>query len=126
SSKNFPSRLSLGHSGEAGGGSEQGLKQLTNVMRRLYRIFAHAWFQHRSVFWQVESQTGLYVFFKTVCDQYSLIPENGYTLPPEAEGIETSSTSVIQGGPSTILRNEDSATRNPPPSNEDNEISIVN
>jgi hypothetical protein len=126
SSKNFPSRLSLGHSGEAGGGSEQGLRQLTNVMRRLYRIFAHAWFQHRSVFWQVESQTGLYVFFKTVCDQYSLIPESGYTLPPEAEGSETSSAEVIQGGPNTILRNEDAAFRDSSPPSEDNETSIVN
>ncbi len=100
SSKHFPSRLSLGSSGvssstamangtEGGlvGQQQQGMRNLTNICRRLYRIFAHAWYQHRSVFWQVETQTGLYVFFKTVCDLYQLIPEDNYTIPVEAEGV---------------------------------------
>ncbi|KAI9662796.1 MAG: hypothetical protein M1821_007842 [Bathelium mastoideum] len=118
SPKVFPSRLSLGGSGAGGGGGggggnmgggkeglgreeqqqqQQGnathqVRQLTNIFRRVYRIFAHAWFQHREVFWNVESRTGLYVFFKTVCDVYSLIPEDNYTVPPEAEGTETTPT----------------------------------
>ena len=50
-------------------------------------MFAHAWFQHRQVFWNVEANEGLYIFFKTVCDVYSLILEDNYTVPPEAEGI---------------------------------------
>ena len=50
-------------------------------------MFAHAWFQHQEVFWSVEGHEGLYVLFKTVCDEYSLIPEDNYTIPPEAEGI---------------------------------------
>lgn len=86
SQKHFPSRLTLGS--EATGGSQGGVKQLTNIMRRVYRIFAHAWFQHRSVFWQVEGSGGLYIFFKTVCDVYSLVPEENYTVPREAEGVE--------------------------------------
>lgn len=65
-----------------------GVKNLVNVFRRLHRIFAHAWFQHRSVFWTVEGQTGLYVFFKTVCDLYDLLPAENYKLPPEAEGLD--------------------------------------
>ena len=65
------------------------LKNLVNVFRRLHRIFAHAWFQHRGVFWTVEGQTGLYVFFKTVCDLYELLPAENYKLPPEAEGLES-------------------------------------
>lgn len=65
-----------------------GVKNLVNVFRRLHRIFAHAWFQHRSVFWSVEGQTGLYVFFKTVCDLFDLLPAENYKLPPEAEGLE--------------------------------------
>ena len=40
------------------------------------------------VFWQVEGQTGLYVLFKTVCDNYELLPAENYKLPPEAEGLE--------------------------------------
>lgn len=85
SQKNFPSRLTLGS--ETTGGSQQGLRQLTNVFRRVYRIFAHAWFQHRQSFWEVEGREGLYILFKTVCDAYALIPEENYTISPEAEGI---------------------------------------
>ncbi|KAJ2970631.1 hypothetical protein NUW58_g9634 [Xylaria curta] len=44
--------------------------------------------RHRGVFWSVESQTGLYAFFKTVCDLYDLLPAENYKLPPEAEGLE--------------------------------------
>ncbi|KAL2200530.1 hypothetical protein P885DRAFT_28212 [Corynascus similis CBS 632.67] len=65
------------------------LKNLVNVFRRLHRVFAHAWFQHRGVFWSVESQSGLYVFFKTVCDAYDLLPAENYKLPPEAEGLDS-------------------------------------
>ncbi|KAI9678349.1 MAG: hypothetical protein M1817_006295 [Caeruleum heppii] len=95
STKHFPSRLTLGGDGSGGdsaggGGTSAGLRHLLNIFRRLYRIFAHAWYQHRSAFWQVEGREGLYVFFKTVCDMYQQIPEDNYTIPPEAEGIESS------------------------------------
>jgi hypothetical protein len=79
--------LSLG-AGDAVDERGAGVKHLTNIFRRLHRIFAHAWFQHRGVFWQVEGQTGLYVLFKTVCDTYDLLPAENYKLPPEAEGLE--------------------------------------
>jgi hypothetical protein len=80
--KDFPSRLALGE-----GNTQHGqMRQLTNIFRRVYRIFAHAWFQHREMFWKVETRTGLYILFKTVCDVYGLIPEDNYTIPPEAEG----------------------------------------
>lgn len=85
SQKNFPSRLTLGS--ETTGGSQQGIRQLTNIFRRVYRIFAHAWFQHRQSFWEVEGKEGIYILFKTVCDTYNLIPEENYTISPEAEGI---------------------------------------
>ncbi|MCJ1237931.1 MOB member 4, phocein [Varicellaria rhodocarpa] len=88
SPKHFPSRLTLGN--DATGGSQQGIRQLTNIFRRLYRMFAHAWFQHREAFWKVEGRKGLYIFFKTVCDYYNLIPEDNYTIPPEAEGLASS------------------------------------
>lgn len=89
-SKLFPSRLGLG-SGGSGGTDKvlvQQMKEITNIFRRVYRIYAHAWFQHRDVFWRVEGKTGLYVFFKTVCDEYGLIQTENYTIPPEAEGLE--------------------------------------
>ncbi|KAF2223814.1 Mob1/phocein, partial [Elsinoe ampelina] len=85
SSKLFPSRLALGTENVT---SNQQLRKMTEIFRRVYRIFAHAWFQHREVFWRVEGRTGLYLFFKTVCDEFRLIPEDSYTVPPEAEGAE--------------------------------------
>lgn len=88
SPKYFPSRLTLGS--ESGGGPQASMRHLTNIFRRLYRIFAHAWFQHRDVFRQVENTDGLYVFFKTVCDVYELIPQDNYTVPEEAERLATS------------------------------------
>ncbi|KAL2808796.1 Mob1/phocein [Aspergillus granulosus] len=94
SPKHFPSRLTLGS--DSGGGAQAGMRHLTNVFRRLYRIFAHAWFQHRDVFWQVEGHDGLYMFFKTVCDMYNLIPSDNYTIPPEAEGDEAHQPQQVQ------------------------------
>ena len=89
-----------GGGGGGGGGSQASMRHLTNIFRRVYRIFAHAWFQHRGVFWQVEGHEGLYVFFKTVCDVYQLIPEDNYTIPSEAEGgDDTMETPVERKSP---------------------------
>ncbi|GFF40904.1 MOB-like protein phocein [Aspergillus udagawae] len=106
SPKHFPSRLTLGS--EAGGGPQASLRYLTNIFRRLYRIFAHAWFQHRDVFWQVEGNDGLYIFFKTVCDMYKLIPEDNYTVPAEAEGLDAnqSTQEPADNRRMTILRKD--------------------
>ena len=93
SSKHFPSRLALGSDGAGQGAGnvtrQHQERQLTNIFRRVYRIFAHAWFQHRDSFWRVENRTGLYTLFKTICDSYALIPEDNYTIPLEAEGLES-------------------------------------
>ncbi|KXJ92284.1 Mob1/phocein [Microdochium bolleyi] len=98
--KIFPSRIVLGADS-----SERSsvLKNLVNVFRRLHRIFAHAWFQHRGVFWSVESQTGLYVFFKTVCDLFDLLPAENYKLPPEAEGLEPAVVEKEEKRPSVTV-----------------------
>ena len=84
--KLFPSRMTLGPPDSPG--HQTAVRNITNVMRRVYRIFAHAWFQHREgVFWPVEGSGGIYTLFKTVCDVYGLIQEDNYTIPPEAEGL---------------------------------------
>ncbi|TKA72830.1 hypothetical protein B0A55_06038 [Friedmanniomyces simplex] len=103
SSKMFPSRLGLGSqqssgtsssSATGGGGAhtdkvlQHQLREITNIFRRVYRIYAHAWFQHREMFWRVEGKTGLYGLFKRVCDEYGLIQAENYTIPREAEGLE--------------------------------------
>ncbi|KAF2995099.1 hypothetical protein E8E13_003849 [Curvularia kusanoi] len=104
SPKHFPSRLALGTDQST---QHSQIRQLTNIFRRVYRIFAHAWFQHRDMFWKVEGDTGLYIFFKTVCDVYGLIPEDNYTIPPEAEGIELPVENTTSAPP-LILKREPS------------------
>lgn len=101
SAKHFPSRLAMGTDDRL---QFQQMKDMTNIFRRVYRIYAHAWFQHRDVFWKVEGRTGLYTLFKTVCDVYGLIPEDSYTIPSEAEGLEE----APQPAPPMILRREPS------------------
>ncbi|KAL4863724.1 Mob1/phocein [Aspergillus spectabilis] len=112
SPKHFPSRLTLGS--ETGGGRLAGHRHLTNIFRRLYRIFAHAWFQHRDVFCQVEGNDGLFMFFLTVCDEFDLIPADNYTIPPEAVGDDPDEASQPQQAQDqsddrrkTIMRKDD-------------------
>jgi hypothetical protein len=117
SPKHFPSRLALGTDQST---QHSQARQLTNIFRRVYRIFAHAWFQHRDMFWNVEARTGLYIFFKTVCDYYGLIPEDNYTIPSEAEGIEPATESRTSIPP-LILKREPSG---PGPEDSDNSTII--
>jgi hypothetical protein len=105
------------------------MKEITNIFRRVYRIYAHAWFQHREVFWRVEGKTGLYVFFKTVCDEYGLIQAENYTIPPEAEGLEPKEVSrdtPVAGQPpagmSLLKRPEESKPEQQLPEPAGNEI----
>lgn len=102
SPKHFPSRLALGTDQST---QHSQTRQITNIFRRVYRIFAHAWYSHRDVFWHVEGRTGLYIFYKTVCDVYGLVPEDNYTIPPEAEGIDLNSESKPPA-PLQILKRE--------------------
>lgn len=108
SRKNFPTRARIEIGGEMGELSEAGKKQLVNIFRRLHRIFAHAWFQHRGVFWNVEAQTGLYVLFKTVCDTHLILPQENFKLPPEAEGLEQTPEPDSKHIVSSILRSDNS------------------
>lgn len=103
SPKQFPSRLALGTENNS---AQNQVRQLNNIFRRVYRIFAHAWFQHREVFWKVENESGLYILFKTVCEYYSIMGEDNFTIPPEAEGTDATPVSNETTLP-TLLRRED-------------------
>ena len=116
----FPSRLGLGSSqhGSSDKVLAQQMKEITNIFRRVYRIYAHAWFQHRDMFWRVERQTGLYILFKTVCDEYGMIQPENYTIPPEAEGYEPEEGSEEQIQVPSILSRELDASSIKPAANE--------
>ncbi|KAF4437406.1 hypothetical protein F53441_13040 [Fusarium austroafricanum] len=114
--KIFPSRFVVHNDNH---NKNVGVKNLVNVFRRLHRIFGHAWFQHRGVFWSVEAETGLYVLFKTVCDLYDLLPAENYKLPPEAEGLEAPHTEQEPEKPPPTILKPPSQQRSPP-AEEDN------
>jgi hypothetical protein len=113
SPKNFPSRISLATEQE---NRQAQQRHLTTIFRRVYRIFAHAWFQHTEMFWKVEGRTGLYVLFKTVCDTYGLISGENLTIPPEAMGDEQPTEAPSMPRP-LILKREPSG---PGPLDSDN------
>ncbi|KAK5693344.1 hypothetical protein LTR17_025095 [Elasticomyces elasticus] len=108
SSKMFPSRLGLGGGVGGAGGQDKvlqhQLREITNIFRRVYRIYAHAWFQHREMFWRVEGKLGIYGLFKRVCDEYGLIQGENYTIPREAEGLEAEEKKVEQAAPRILAR----------------------
>lgn len=71
-SKHFPSRLSI---------PKSSMKHLQSIARRLYRIFAHTYFHHRTVYEEFENQSSLckrFVHFSLV---YKLIPKKLLIIP---------------------------------------------
>ncbi|KAK5686390.1 hypothetical protein LTS10_002508 [Elasticomyces elasticus] len=108
SSKMFPSRLGLGGGVGGAGGQDKvlqhQLREITNIFRRVYRIYAHAWFQHREMFWRVEGKLGIYGLFKKVCDEYGLIQGENYTIPREAEGLAEEAKSEVKEAPRILAR----------------------
>ncbi|CAO3696272.1 hypothetical protein G6F70_003616 [Rhizopus microsporus] len=70
--KYFPSRISI---------PEPSLKHFQSVARRLYRIFAHAYFHHREVYEYFENDTYLYARFLLLSRTYGLIPSNLINIP---------------------------------------------
>ncbi|RKP14634.1 Mob1/phocein [Piptocephalis cylindrospora] len=72
SNKYFPSRLSI---------QPSSLKHFQSISRRLYRLFAHAWYAHREVFDSFESETYLYDRFMKLSKKYGLISESVSLAP---------------------------------------------
>ncbi|EGG19763.1 MOB1 [Cavenderia fasciculata] len=72
SEKLFPKRIEI---------STSSLKQFPSIMRRLYRLFAHAYFHHREIYDQIEEQTHLCERFVTFALKYSLVPPSSLIIP---------------------------------------------
>ncbi|KAI9193218.1 Mob1/phocein [Polychytrium aggregatum] len=61
------------------------VKHFQNVARRLYRIFAHAWYHHKETFVAFEAESHLYArFLRFSTIEFMLIPEKLVIIPPEA------------------------------------------
>ncbi|KAK6097800.1 hypothetical protein BDV3_001660 [Batrachochytrium dendrobatidis] len=69
----FPSRVTI---------PKESVKHLHNIARRLYRIFAHAYFHHREVFVEFEMTTHLYErFLELTTKRYPMISEKLVIIP---------------------------------------------
>ncbi|KAJ3095981.1 Glyceraldehyde-3-phosphate dehydrogenase 2 [Phlyctochytrium planicorne] len=73
SPKYFPSRVSI---------PETSHKHFQNIARRLYRVFAHAWYHHPDVFEDFENNTHVYSrFLAFSVNKFKLVPEDLVTIP---------------------------------------------
>ncbi|KAJ1925704.1 hypothetical protein EC988_010349, partial [Linderina pennispora] len=68
----FPSRLYV---------PETSMKHFQSMARRIYRIFAHAYFHHREIFEVQENATFLYARFVKLARKYELSPESLIIIP---------------------------------------------
>ncbi|KAI8060742.1 hypothetical protein BC940DRAFT_311465 [Gongronella butleri] len=75
-SKYFPSRISI---------PEPSLKHFQSIARRLYRIFAHAYFHHRETYDLFENETCLYARFLLLSKSFNLVPRELISIPDGTE-----------------------------------------
>ena len=78
STKYFPSRVTI---------KESSVAKLGSVCRRVYRIFSHAYFHHRSIFDLYENQSYLCKRFTAFVTKYNLMSRDNLIVP--IAGIET-------------------------------------
>lgn len=69
--KNYTSRLSI---------SDNALKSFEPIMRRLYRIFAHAYVYHREFFEEFEAEMHLCERYTNFCKKYKIMPESSLLI----------------------------------------------
>lgn len=79
SNKYFPSRVSI---------KESSVAKLGSVCRRVYRIFSHAYYHHRTIFDEFEAQTFLCRRFTTFVMKYNLMPKESAIVPISDESEE--------------------------------------
>ncbi|KAG6800177.1 MOB kinase activator-like 4 isoform X1 [Apis laboriosa] len=82
SNKYFPSRVSI---------KESSVAKLGSVSRRVYRIFSHAYYHHRTIFDEFENETFLCRRFTAFVTKYNLMSKESLIVPiMEEEGTTES------------------------------------
>ena len=76
SNKHFPSRVSI---------KENSVQRLSSVARRVYRIFSHAYFHHRTLFDEFEGETYLCKRFTRYVTKYELMSAENLIVPIDSE-----------------------------------------
>ncbi|KAK3747011.1 hypothetical protein QZH41_011958 [Actinostola sp. cb2023] len=87
SNKYFPSRVSI---------KESSVAKLGSVCRRVYRIFSHAFFHHRTLYDTFESETNLCSRFTAFVLKYDLMAKENLIVPIEDSLTLTRKSSLEQ------------------------------
>lgn len=61
--------------------SESALKNMLSIIRRLYRLFAHAYFNHKEIFLEFESSLHLCERFTLFVSKFDMMPAKLFCLP---------------------------------------------
>ncbi|CAF1161048.1 unnamed protein product [Adineta ricciae] len=85
SNKYFPSRISI---------KETSIAKLGSVCRRIYRIFSHAYYHHRTLYDEFEDRTHLCRRFTVFALRYGLIPKDNLIVP--INGVNQDVTTIMQ------------------------------
>lgn len=72
SNRYFPSRVNI---------KDSSVQKLASVCRRIYRIFSHAYFHHRPIYDQFESETSLCERFTSFVTKYDLMTSDTLIVP---------------------------------------------
>jgi len=72
--KRYPSRILV---------KEKDVSKLGNACRRIYRIFAHAYYQHRKVYDEFEAETKLCERFTKFVRRYNMCSDENLIVPCE-------------------------------------------
>lgn len=72
SNKHFPSRVSI---------KENSVQRLSSVARRIYRIFSHAFYHHRTLFDEFEAERHLCRRFTRYVIKYGLMSQENLIVP---------------------------------------------
>ena len=59
------------------------VQKLGNICRRIYRLFAHAYYQHRSIYDEFEKRTNLCTRFTMFVRRYDMMPDSNIIVPCE-------------------------------------------
>ncbi|XP_054167008.1 MOB-like protein phocein [Oppia nitens] len=86
SNKYFPSRVTI---------KESSVAKLGSVCRRVYRIFSHAYFHHKSLFDEFENQSFLCKRFTVFVTKYNLMSKDNLIVPiPGLDNTTTTTTTT--------------------------------
>lgn len=92
---------------------ETSIAKLGSVCRRIYRIFSHAYYHHRSLYDDFEERTHLCRRFTVFALRYGLIPKDNLIVPVAGVNQDVATamqqqSSPVKSAPAQTLKNDGS------------------